>query len=98
MSTRSSRKVVIKRALSLDNNHKAIITDQSNLTILSFLNFFKIVALQKIQITWKMKISVRVDLMDQYLSYYSFEHRGIKWYFRIVMYLVEVAIINSYNI
>lgn len=37
-----------------------------------------------------------VDVLDQYLNYYLFPHRSMKWYFRIAIYMLEVAILNSW--
>lgn len=37
-----------------------------------------------------------VDLVDQYISYFTFGHRSHRWYFCIIIFLLEVAAINSY--
>jgi len=39
-----------------------------------------------------------VDLFNQKISYYAYEHRSAKWYKRVFYYFLEVAIINSYII
>ena len=39
-----------------------------------------------------------VDLFNQVSSYYSFPHRGVKWYRSIINWLMEVAINNSYKL
>ena len=37
-----------------------------------------------------------VDIMDQYITYYMFPHKSMKWYFRIVMFLLEITLLNSW--
>jgi len=37
-----------------------------------------------------------VDILDQYVNYYMFPHKSLKWYFRIVMFLLEIALVNSW--
>ena len=37
-----------------------------------------------------------VDKSDQYLVYYSFGHRTLKWWKRIFFHLLDVAIVNAY--
>ena len=37
-----------------------------------------------------------VDIFDQYASYQAFSHRSVKWYFRIIVFLLETACINSW--
>ena len=37
-----------------------------------------------------------VDKSDQYLSYYGFDHRMVKWYKRAVFHLLDLAIVNAY--
>ena len=59
-----------------------------------------------LRITEKMKVpeaiddyntfAKGVDLVDQYISYYTFGHGSHKWYFSIIMFVLEVAAINSY--
>ena len=39
-----------------------------------------------------------VDLFDQYMRYYSFDHGSKKWYKKIAYYFLEAAIINSFII
>ena len=39
---------------------------------------------------------VGVDLYDQLASYYSFEHRTVKWWRRAFFHLLDTAIINAY--
>jgi len=39
-----------------------------------------------------------VDLADQIISYYSFAHRNLRWYWSIVHFLLEVASLNSYTL
>ena len=42
-----------------------------------------------------------VDYMDKYISLYMNKHRSLKWYKKIIIYLIEVAINNSniiYNV
>ena len=42
-----------------------------------------------------------VDLMDQYLCLYMNKHRSLKWYKKIIIYLIEIAISNAnilYNV
>jgi len=37
-------------------------------------------------------------LLDQYINYYMFPNKAFKWYFRIVLFMLEVASVNSYVI
>ena len=37
-----------------------------------------------------------VDTADQLLSYYGFSHRTIKWWRRAFLYLLDMAVVNSY--
>lgn len=37
-----------------------------------------------------------VDLYDQLASYYSFEHRTVKWWRRVFFHLLDTAIVNAY--
>ena len=37
-----------------------------------------------------------VDKSDQYLSYYGFDHRMVKWYKRAVFHPLDLAIVNAY--
>ena len=37
-----------------------------------------------------------VDKADQLLSYYSFDHRTIKWWKRAAFHLIEVTVINAF--
>ena len=37
-----------------------------------------------------------VDRGDQFLSYYGFPHRTVKWWRRAFFFLVDAAIVNSY--
>lgn len=39
-----------------------------------------------------------VDLFNQSSSYYRFPHRSIKWYRSIIVWLLEVALNNSYHL
>jgi hypothetical protein len=39
-----------------------------------------------------------VDILDQYISYYLFSHKSIKWHFRVLIYLLEIALVNSWTI
>ena len=42
-----------------------------------------------------------VDLMDQYLCLYMNKYRSLKWYKKIIIYLIEIAISNAnilYNV
>ena len=43
--------------------------------------------------TYKMK---GVDLFNQRMSYYSTNFRSMRWYFRIIYFYMEMAMINSY--
>ena len=36
-----------------------------------------------------------VDLMDQYLYLYMKKHLFLKWYRKIIIYLIEIAISNA---
>lgn len=59
---------------------------------------------KKVEKTLRMPISVcvyndhanGVDIVDQYLSNHMFNHRSIRWYFRIMIYLIEISILNSW--
>ena len=42
------------------------------------------------------RLAKGVDILDQYLNYYLFPHRSMKWYFRIAIYMLEIAIVNSW--
>ena len=37
-----------------------------------------------------------VDMGDQLLSYYGFNHRTVKWYRRVAFYMLDMAIVNAY--
>ena len=37
-----------------------------------------------------------VDKADQYSAYYSFSKRSVKWWKKLMFWLLEVAIVNSY--
>ena len=39
-----------------------------------------------------------VDKLDQFASYYSFLHKSVKWWRKIFIWMLEVAVINSYII
>ena len=38
-----------------------------------------------------------VDRNDQLLSYYGFAHRTVKWWKRLFLHLLDIAVINSYT-
>ena len=37
-----------------------------------------------------------VDKADQYLCYYGFSHRTVKWWRRAFFHLLDLAIVNAY--
>ena len=37
-----------------------------------------------------------VDRFDQLISYYTIDHKSVKWYLRIVLHLISVAMYNSF--
>lgn len=37
-----------------------------------------------------------VDHHDQMLSYYSFEHKSLRWYKKVIIHVMQVLLINSY--
>ena len=37
-----------------------------------------------------------VDILDQYINYYMFPHKSLKWYFRIIIFLLEISLLNSW--
>ena len=37
-----------------------------------------------------------VDLADQLVTYYGFEHRSLKWWKKLFFFLMETAVVNSY--
>ena len=38
-----------------------------------------------------------VDNFDKYISYYQVQHSGKhKWYIRIINYLIDLALVNSF--
>lgn len=37
-----------------------------------------------------------VDRADQFLSYYRFSHRTVKWWRRAFFFLLDMAVVNSY--
>ena len=37
-----------------------------------------------------------VDKMDQFISYYSFLHKSVKWWRKVFFWTLEVAAVNSY--
>jgi len=38
----------------------------------------------------------RVDQADQLLSHYGFGHRSVKWWRRAFLFLLDLAVLNSY--
>lgn len=39
-----------------------------------------------------------VDKHDQMLSYYTGEHKSIRWYKKVIIHLIEVCLVNSYQL
>ena len=39
-----------------------------------------------------------VDKLDQFASYYSFLHKGVKWCRMVFFWMLKVAVINAYTI
>ena len=37
-----------------------------------------------------------VDKSDQFLSYYGFDHRSVKWWKRVAFHLLDLSIVNAY--
>ena len=37
-----------------------------------------------------------VDRLDQLMSYYSFLRRSVKWWRKVLFWLLEVAVVNEY--
>jgi len=46
-------------------------------------------------ITQYNKYMADVDFMDQHISLYLSNHRTLKWYKKIINYLIEIAINNA---
>ncbi|KAF9406906.1 hypothetical protein HW555_012884, partial [Spodoptera exigua] len=39
-----------------------------------------------------------VDKHDQMLSYYTGEHKSVRWYKKVIIHLIEVCLVNSYQL
>ena len=59
------------------------------------LNYSKKIINIPYLITQYNKYMSGVDLMDQHISLYVSNHRTLKWYKKIINYLIEIAINNS---
>jgi len=44
------------------------------------------------------KYKGNIDKLDQMLSYYSFSNRFLKWYKKVFVYLLDIAVYNSHII
>lgn len=38
-----------------------------------------------------------VDKIDQLLSYYNSEHKTLKWYKKVIIHIIQICVINSYQ-
>lgn len=90
ISIQEKKAIVIEAFSSADEEEKAPITN-------SIQNQGQETYIPKI-ITEYSQFMKGVDLFNQSASYYSFPHRSVKWYRPIVIWLLEVALNNSYRL